>query len=150
MGQMQQTYGMVLEMASLTSALAMTSIADTEEAFARFDQALTDMDRNLCERNTPREEEKETETAIDYEKIWQPNSQILCPGQALNQTGTVQPLEEAVERTVCDFITPYPPGIPILAPGEQIKKTHIAYIRACLENGLSVHGIQGKDSIVVR
>lgn len=150
MEQMQQTYGMVLEMASLTSALAMTSIADTEEAFARFDQALTDMDRNLCERNTAGEEEKETETTNDFEKIWQPNSQILCPGQALNQTGTVQPLEEAVERTVCDFITPYPPGIPILVPGEQIRKTHITYIRACLENGLSVHGIQGKDSIVVR
>ena len=39
-------------------------------------------------------------------------------------------LHEAVGRTCDEYITPYPPGIPLLVPGEVIREEHIEYIKA--------------------
>ena len=45
----------------------------------------------------------------------------------------------------------YPPGIPILAPGERINKEALKEIKACLETGLSVQGVspEGRIGVVV-
>lgn len=39
-------------------------------------------------------------------------------------------LDKAVGRVCGEYIIPYPPGIPVLAPGEVIRKEHIDYIKA--------------------
>lgn len=39
------------------------------------------------------------------------------------------PLSQAAGRIAADIIAPYPPGIPILAPGEEISQKHIAYLQ---------------------
>lgn len=39
-------------------------------------------------------------------------------------------LDQAVGRTCDEYIIPYPPGIPLLAPGETIRQEHIDYIKA--------------------
>lgn len=39
------------------------------------------------------------------------------------------PLKSAAGRIAADIIAPYPPGIPILAPGEEISQKHIAYLQ---------------------
>ena len=39
------------------------------------------------------------------------------------------PLSQAAGRIAAEIIAPYPPGIPILAPGEEISQKHIAYLQ---------------------
>ena len=39
------------------------------------------------------------------------------------------PLSQAAGRIAAEIIAPYPPGIPILAPGEEISQKHIAYLK---------------------
>ena len=39
------------------------------------------------------------------------------------------PLQDAAGRISAQMIAPYPPGVPILAPGEEITQKHIAYLQ---------------------
>jgi arginine/lysine/ornithine decarboxylase len=41
-----------------------------------------------------------------------------------------------------DFIIPYPPGIPIICPGELIETEHINYIKRLLDEGIEILGIE--------
>ncbi len=50
-------------------------------------------------------------------------------------------LEDAIGRAVSDFINLYPPGIPLLAPGECLDNKIYVVIKGYLENNYVVQGI---------
>ena len=54
------------------------------------------------------------------------------------------PLEASRGKAAAEFINLFPPGIPILVPGEQISEEAYRRIRLCLEQGLTVQGIVGR------
>ncbi len=60
------------------------------------------------------------------------------------------PLSEGVGRHVADFINFYPPGVPILVPGEVLTEEAAGLLRAGLEQGLHVQGIEGREEPLVK
>ena len=56
-------------------------------------------------------------------------AQGLTPGQALDATREPVPLDQSEGRICAGQVAPYPPGIPVIAPGERIDKKHLAYLR---------------------
>nr|WP_275967549.1 hypothetical protein [Pseudoflavonifractor phocaeensis] len=54
--------------------------------------------------------------------------QILSPRQALLAPAEQLPLDRAEGRVAAGQIAPYPPGVPVVAPGEIIEKKTIAYL----------------------
>ncbi len=50
------------------------------------------------------------------------------------------PLEESAGRLAGELIAPYPPGIPVLCPGERITEAMIGYLRECAERNCTLHG----------
>ena len=50
------------------------------------------------------------------------------------------PLDETAGRVCCEFVMCYPPGIPILAPGERITEPILDYIRYAKAKGCSMTG----------
>ncbi len=50
-------------------------------------------------------------------------------------------LSQCIGRTAAVMVTPYPPGIPVLMPGERITESAAAYLEACLSTGISVIGL---------
>jgi arginine decarboxylase len=54
------------------------------------------------------------------------------------------PLQQAVGRIAAEMITPYPPGIPIFVPGEEIKEEMVDHIKALQKHGAF---FQGKGNI---
>lgn len=56
-------------------------------------------------------------------------------------------MKAADGRVAADYIYLYPPGIPLVTPGEVITERVIAVILRWLENGLHVSGVQ-KDQTV--
>ncbi|QSX04931.1 aminotransferase class I/II-fold pyridoxal phosphate-dependent enzyme [Sedimentibacter sp. zth1] len=50
--------------------------------------------------------------------------------------------EKSIGRISSDFIIPYPPGIPLICPGEIIKEETIEYATSLLANGINVNGIE--------
>ncbi len=59
------------------------------------------------------------------------------------------PLEEAESLICASPISPYPPGIPLVCPGEKIDAEIIAYIKALRDGGQDVIGINEKGEITV-
>ncbi len=58
--------------------------------------------------------------------------------------------EESIGRISSDFIIPYPPGIPLICPGEIIKKETIDYAKSIIENGINVNGLEDNKLRVVK
>lgn len=58
--------------------------------------------------------------------------------------------EQSVGRISSDFIIPYPPGIPLICPGEIIKADTIEYANSLLNNNINVNGIEDNKLSVVK
>lgn len=61
----------------------------------------------------------------------------LSPRRALFAPGKVRPLQDCEGEIAASQIAPYPPGVPVVAPGEQITKKELAYLREIGYNMLS-------------
>ena len=57
-----------------------------------------------------------------------PARQVLTPRQALFAPVERLPLERALGRVAGQSVAPYPPGVPVIAPGEQVDKKLLAYL----------------------
>lgn len=54
---------------------------------------------------------------------------VLTPRQALFAPRVRLTLADCAGRIAAEQIAPYPPGVPVIAPGERIEKKHLAYLR---------------------
>ncbi|QED45862.1 aminotransferase class I/II-fold pyridoxal phosphate-dependent enzyme [Cytobacillus dafuensis] len=71
---------------------------------------------------------------------------VLNAKQRADLTSVSVPMEEAIGKVCAQFVIPYPPGIPLLFPGEKISKEHIDNIRLLFETGARVQGAEGIKS----
>ena len=55
--------------------------------------------------------------------------QALSPRQALFSPRETLPLAQCAGRVSAQQIAPYPPGVPVVAPGERIEKKTVAYFQ---------------------
>ncbi len=148
--ELEEEFGMVLEMASLNYVLAMTSVADRENGYERLLLALQEMDRRASQcrllkkagENSGNNRHKSTvEMKADRASNSNPESARFLPGEAIHKKSKAILLAEAVGEIAGDYVTVYPPGIPVLVPGEQISALQRAYIVKCIQDGLTVHGM---------
>jgi len=113
LGVLRKEYKIQLEMASGDYAIAMTSICDTEEGFDRLAAALLEIDSRLGAAHAA------PVCFSPAEKYFPP---VCIPADALAAAGEWKALEESVLCISQEFLYAYPPGIPLLAPGERITK----------------------------
>lgn len=62
---------------------------------------------------------------------------VVSPRTALFAPSRIRPLEECEGETAASQIAPYPPGVPVVAPGERISKKELAYLQKIGYNMLS-------------
>lgn len=149
-------YHLQMEMAAGTYALAMTSIADTEEGFERLEDALTEIDRELAagqgELYSPAAEKfgKLPEGELPrLEKIYTcAQAAGMCRENGSSRIKTL-PYEESIGHIALEYAYLYPPGIPLIVPGERITKEVIEMLFAYRQLGFSIEGIKEEESIEV-
>lgn len=66
--------------------------------------------------------------------------QVLSPRDAFFAPSRALPLDACAGEVSAEMVTPYPPGIPVLGPGEEISDEIVAYLREGAATGLKVHG----------
>ena len=69
----------------------------------------------------------------------------MTPQQAFYADKVQLPLYETEGRICAELVMCYPPGIPILTPGERITKDIIDYIEFAKEKGCSLQGTKDPD-----
>ena len=132
-------YHLQMEMVSGDYVLAMTSVMDTEEGFERLSDSLHKID-DRCTSILGKTECKEDSNGGFVEKIYQRNPREMELYQAWNLPKREVSLEEAVGNMSADYIYLYPPGIPMIVPGEIITLDFLKKIEKCQSRGLTVEG----------
>ena len=74
----------------------------------------------------------------------------LTPAEAFFGKVEHVPLAQAVGRVAAEMVTPYPPGIPRLVPGQLIDEAHVAFFRLGLQAGLFPLGTSDQSLKTVR
>ncbi|MCM1496505.1 MAG: aminotransferase class I/II-fold pyridoxal phosphate-dependent enzyme [Bacteroides sp.] len=163
--ELEKGFGMVLEMASVNYALAMTSVADCEAGYKRLHLALQEMDRRASQCRLSKKTEgfagnhphkSKIERKAERAARMHSEQKAVLPGEALRKKSKHIPLAEAVGQIAGDYVTVYPPGIPVLVPGELITEVQRDYIEECVQWGLTVHGIaqdsfgQGEEQYYIK
>ena len=69
----------------------------------------------------------------------------MSPRDAFYADTELVPFDQSAGRIIAEFIMIYPPGIPILLPGEIITEDNLAYIMHNKEQGLPVQGPEDFD-----
>ena len=123
-------YNIEVEMSAKNYIVAMTSVCDSEENFTHFKNALLEIDRNLsvksfCLNALPHLPTK-VKDAHDVQK------------------NTCYPLYESVGKVSAEYIWAYPPGVPIVVPGEIITKDIINYILNSIESNVNIQSTYGE------
>ncbi len=67
-------------------------------------------------------------------------SQVVSPRDAYFAPSTPLPLERCAGQVSAEMVTPYPPGIPVLGPGELVSGEIVAYLQEAAATALKVHG----------
>lgn len=149
--ELLETYHLEMEMDSAEYVLAMTSIMDTEEGFGRLVQALEEIDEKLekafaKERKelTSDRQKSDGQKSDDREHLvasmYRPKKAEMQIAQAERLSSKEVSFDEAVGKISAEYIYLYPPGIPVIVPGEVLEQELLEKIERCMELGLSVEG----------
>ncbi len=134
-------YHLQMEMVCDTYVLAMLTIGDPKEGFDRLKDALLEIDQKLSDKKY----EKVSEKTPELESIeWSKESEdIKALPLYLAYEEAKRPilLEKAGGCYSAEFVSVYPPGTPILVPGEMITEQIREQISYYLRRGLNVQGI---------
>lgn len=134
---LRRKYHLEMEMCTADTVTAITSVADTPEGLRRLEEALLEIDRELDEKGRPWQQPDSGE--LDYEVL--PESQSACTiFEAMNASAKKMALEESQGQISAEYVYIYPPGIPMVAPGEIITGKVIKIIRDYQKAGLPVQG----------
>lgn len=126
-----EKYKIQLEMTSVSYVIAMTSIADTDHYYERFLSALQELDEIW-------EDESQ-----EYFSCSIGNAQVVCNSfDAINADAKgFYGLDQCLGKVSAGSICFYPPGIPLLHPGERITQQVIDIIRQGVESNLEILGL---------
>jgi arginine decarboxylase len=73
------------------------------------------------------------------------NEVVMAPREAFLGSSEAVPVDDAIGRVSAEAIAGYPPGIPVLLPGERITDEVIEYLRSLKAVGARLHGASDPD-----
>src|SRR6266550_7865336 len=112
--------GMPVEMGDRDTLVPIVTMADDEEQIATFtEELIAAVERH---RGRPRR----PVAAASWTVRPQP---VLAPREAFFAQNQTVPADAAVGRISAELVAPYPPGVPVLAPGELITAEALAALR---------------------
>lgn len=132
---LRHRYGIQVELSDLYNLLFLITLGDTEETVDALVAALRDLAELRLNRNVRR---------------YTPPLPALPPMAAspreafYSETRTV-PLEEAAGEISAEAITAYPPGIPLVCPGELITQEIVDYVRVLKQENAELQGLEDPE-----
>lgn len=135
-------YHLQMEMAAGSYVIAMTSIGDTKEGMDRLLSALFEIDEEL---------EKKSEEEKRYYLPRQEQVLTSFEVEGMRRMETVKSLswQKSAGFISMEYAYLYPPGIPLIVPGERITKETAAMLVDYQNKGFSVEGISVENYIEV-
>ena len=131
---LRDEYDIQIEFGDIGNILAYLSIGDRMQELERLVSALAEIKRRY---------KKDPDGLLSQEYI---DPEVVCsPQEAFYSQKKSIPINESSGFVCSEFVMCYPPGIPILAPGERITKDIIDYIQYAKAKGCSMTGSEDPD-----
>jgi arginine/lysine/ornithine decarboxylase len=131
---LRDEYDIQIEFGDVGNFLAYISIGDNDKNIERLISALSEIRRLY----------KKDKSGMLRHEYFAP-AVALPPQEAFYAKKESLPLAESVGEVCTEFVMCYPPGIPVLAPGERITADIVSYIRYTKEKGCSLTGCEDMD-----
>ena len=129
-GILREEYRLQPEMAGENTVLAIISGWDTDDGIDRLIYALKQIDKNLV-----KESKKQKEILISLP------TRKMNLSEAWDSEKELVPFDDSEGRVAAEFVNLYPPGIPIIVPGEVYTREIIENIKEYIYENLNVQGI---------
>ena len=126
---LRDEYDIQVEFGDVSNILAYISVGDRQRDLERLVGALAEIERRF----------RRPESSL-YVRPIPPAPLCYSPKEAYYAAKTSLPLAESIGRVCGELVMCYPPGIPILAPGEEITAQAVEYIGNALSIGCTVIG----------
>lgn len=131
---LRDEYDIQIEFGDIGNILAYLSIGDRMQELERLVSALAEIKRRY---------KKDPDGLLSQEYI---DPEVVCsPQEAFYSQKKSIPINASSGFVCSEFVMCYPPGIPILAPGERITKDIIDYIQYAKAKGCSMTGSEDPD-----
>jgi arginine/lysine/ornithine decarboxylase len=135
-------YGIAVEMSDYFYVLFLLHFGHEYEDVERTIAALTAIRQYKKEKTLQPLDRKE----FIFDQNYQP---IVSPRNIFNANKEIIPLKQAKERIAGEALVPYPPGVPLVWPGEILTKVHIEYFEEIKEQQIKVQGISANGMVSV-
>lgn len=139
--QLLEKYGLQMEMAGQDYVTAILTVMDRQEGYQRLAEALLEIDRTMdaalgaaaqADKNAgkfPCAEMKLLPKAVcDIATAWDEEKETVL-------------LEECEDEVSAEFVHIYPPGIPLIVPGERFTKSVVEQLLRYRQQGLTIEGL---------
>lgn len=143
---LRERYHLEMEMCGADTVTAILTLADTETGLGRLEMALLELDGELAkgtlgEKTSERTMEIKMEQKLELQKSGFIKPEIpMTIFDGVNAKKVSMPIEACSGRISTEYIYVYPPGIPIVAPGEVLQPEMITMILNDQKLGLAVQG----------
>lgn len=148
---LRRRHNIQVELADLFNVVALFTIGTTRDAAERFVQAFREMARD------DRELDMFAPSGILEQRLRRGNFHLpavprmrMLPRAAFLADTEFVKFRESVGRICAETLTPYPPGIPVIAPGEEITAEIVDYVRLELKAGVRIQGPYDDELRMVR
>ena len=131
---LRDEYDIQIEFGDLGNFLAYISVGDRQRDIERLVSALAEIRRRYGKSGSGMMHQEYIEPIVK-----------ATPQEAFYAQSESLPIEQTKGRVCSEFVMCYPPGIPILTPGELITAEILDYIKYAKEKGCSLTGSEDPD-----
>ena len=128
---LREEHNIQLEMSDSYYGVALASVMDDEDDLQRLAHAVKEISKKYCSDDNLLD-------TIEMRYLYPDIKMSLYDAFYSNKVNI--DLNDSVGRVSADFIIPYPPGIPVVCPGEQITEEVVKYINDLKKNNIQILG----------
>ena len=141
---LRNRFGVGPEMSDLVGVICLITVGDTQSSVDRLVAAFATLSAELFRGSARHATLRSSGQAVA------PATLAMTPRDAFFAASRPVPLAAASGQISAELVIPYPPGIPVLAPGEVITDDKIAYLRAGAAHGMYLSGPEDPSLATIR
>jgi lysine decarboxylase len=136
--RLRDDHGIAIEAADALNVVLNVTFGDSEDDLRRLVAALRGLAGGLGGGATGAAAQAACQALFVHLPRF--TRQVMSPRDAFFAASDALPVRGCLGRASAEMVTPYPPGIPVVAPGEEVSDELIAYLEEGAAAGLHVHG----------
>ncbi len=134
-------YGVSAEMAGASTVTLVVTVGNTTEDMDKCVSGVEQLARRL------RGARGQPSPMLHMQALQTPpmGRQVLVPRDAFFAKKARVPVPESAGKISGESVVPYPPGIPVLVPGEEITPEIVEYLTGVRRTGIEIHGCEDRS-----